>query len=90
MSFLAETQSSIIVEFEKTQREYEQLTRDRDAKLDLLATKKSQIDEIKTEWLSSLNHLIEKVNTNFGGFFASMKCAGEVSLRKEDEVKYYN
>jgi len=86
MSFLAEMQSSIIQDLENTQKEFEQLTRERDAKQDSLVQKKSQIDSIKTEWLTALGRLIDKINGNFGRFFASMGCAGEVSLRKEDEV----
>lgn len=53
-----------------------------------LVTLKAQMAATKAEWLGPLSDLIERINTNFTGFFASMSCAGEVSLDQGvDEVR---
>ena len=37
---------------------------------------------LKNSWLQSLENLIERINTNFSNYFASMGFAGEVGLRQ--------
>lgn len=40
----------------------------------------ADIEDVKVRWLEPLKTLISKINENFGRFFRSMNCAGEVDL----------
>jgi chromosome segregation ATPase len=44
------------------------------------AAREQQMEELKTEWLSILNGLVENINQRFSRFFALLDFAGEVRL----------
>ena len=41
---------------------------------------RTETDVVKQRWLGPLTDIIGQINTNFSGYFAAMRCAGEVSL----------
>ena len=38
------------------------------------------MEEVKAKWIEPLKDLIGRINQNFGYYFSTMKCAGEVDL----------
>lgn len=56
-----------------------------------IATKEKELEElgesinsIRDEWLPAIETLIKKISTKFSRYFASLGCAGEVTLDKTD------
>ena len=48
---------------------------------------RGDVTEMRNQWLTPLNDLIARINTNFSRFFAAMDCSGEVDLSvPEDQV----
>ena len=50
------------------------------------------MQQLKQEWVTSLNNLVTRINTNFSSHFASMGFAGEVALSQgshEDDFENY-
>lgn len=53
---------------------------------DTLAKKKSEIEKLRERWLGPLINLIERINGNFGKLMSKLQYAGEVVLRRDNEV----
>ena len=87
IGFLVVTDGGIVKDYQERLKKIDRLTLDRGANEGRLEELKNEIVINKKEWLEPLNHLIFRINDNFGRFFANMNCAGEVSLCVgEDEV----
>lgn len=74
-------------------REYENVQNNIQNLTDFVKTKTSELDKMRNEievlkekWLSPLEQMIEKINTNFSSYFAAMDCAGEVTLAHGENV----
>ncbi|XP_063238843.1 LOW QUALITY PROTEIN: structural maintenance of chromosomes protein 5 [Bacillus rossius redtenbacheri] len=84
--------SSVLVEFENRKKQIEDLKAQLEAKTNSSVTIKSSMNEVKKEWLGSLNELVENISRKFSDCFATLKCAGEVKLQtgtNEDDFDQY-
>ena len=45
-----------------------------------MAERNARVEQVKAEWLEKLGTLVERINTRFSDYFASMGFAGEVGL----------
>jgi len=80
-----ETDPKIVREYQEKMREIADLSKQKDLGEKVLAEVKETIEREKKEWLTPLQDLIGTVNRNFGRYFTSMGCAGEVQLQKADD-----
>lgn len=82
-----ETDPSIVRDYQDQMRQIADLQKQKEDGEDRMADIQRKIEEEKEAWLSPLTELIGTVNRNFGRYFTSMGCAGEVVLHKgENEV----
>ncbi|ORZ38878.1 P-loop containing nucleoside triphosphate hydrolase protein [Catenaria anguillulae PL171] len=83
------TDDSIVQQYENRQA----MIDDKQAKLEeeqnKLADKTQERDELKNDWLPTLEAFLETVSNNFSAYFSYIRCAGEVSLKKADMFKDY-
>lgn len=89
MAFLVNTDPSIVKDYQERLKTIEKLTQERGQSQLKLTDLKKELEKKKEEWLTPLKALISTINDNFGRFFASMGCVGEVSLCHTDvEVRF--
>ena len=85
---MAETKSSVVREYEERQKKILDIEKSKEEREAELASLSAKLAKTKAEWLGPLTDLVERISTNFSGFFSSMSCAGQVSLDQgADEVK---
>ena len=70
----------VLEEFKNREEEIKRLKKESKKCEGDLTAHRHEISEIKGQWLDPLKELIGCINENFGRFFHSMKCAGEVDL----------
>jgi chromosome segregation ATPase len=77
-----------VQEYEAREEKIAQLRVETEKKRNALDRFSAKIDSVKTEWMTPLMELIDRINAKFGHFFQSMGCAGEVDLKiPEQEVR---
>ncbi|ODM97869.1 Structural maintenance of chromosomes protein 5 [Orchesella cincta] len=85
LGFWMETDPKIVREYQEKMREIADLSKQKDLGEKKLGDIKEEIEREKQAWLNPLQDLIGTVNRNFGRYFTSMGCAGEVQLQKADD-----
>ncbi|KAI9184087.1 Structural maintenance of chromosomes protein 5 [Blastocladiella emersonii ATCC 22665] len=83
------TDDSVIETYETRAAEIERMlgqNEEQRAELNAMIEKRNKV---KDEWLPVLEELLQTVSTNFSNYFAHIRCAGEVSLRKADKFAEY-
>jgi len=87
LGFLADTNPSIIRAYEDRRKKIEEMERSKVDKERELVSLSTELQDTKNEWLGPLTDLVDRINDNFSGFFATMNCAGQIALdHGEDEV----
>lgn len=87
LSFFPDTDPQVIQDYQDRKKKIADIERDRKRLVIQLEIASQKMNDLKVTWLQSLEELLNRVNVNFGKFFASMRCVGEVSLDKgENEV----
>lgn len=80
VQLMASADEQVVFDYEHRLRRIEELT----AKINSINTEatklKNQMDELREEFVSSIQALVAQINTSFGHFYATMNCAGEVGL----------
>ncbi|XP_066599274.1 structural maintenance of chromosomes protein 5 isoform X2 [Prorops nasuta] len=76
-----------IINPEEMLQRYENLEEELKLLKEFIENKTNELEEIKKQtdalcekWITPLEDLVSQINTNFSSHFASMKCAGEVTL----------
>uniref|UniRef100_T1IJX8 Structural maintenance of chromosomes protein 5 n=1 Tax=Strigamia maritima TaxID=126957 RepID=T1IJX8_STRMM len=90
---LLQTDGNVIHEYNQRKKEIEKLKKSTENQQQDVSHLKRQIEELKAAWLPEIEALIQKIDVNFGRFFKSLGCVGEVSLKKgennEEEFDKY-
>ena len=76
----------VLEEFNKREADIKRLTIESKKCSEELAAHRQEIAVIKTQWIEPLQELLSQINDNFGRFFQSMNCAGEVDLNIPDNA----
>ena len=79
----------MIRDYQQRKRLIEDMSKTKAEKEAELVSLQTQMTSLKVDWLEPLNELINRIDTNFAKFFASMQCAGQIYLDKgEDEADF--
>ncbi|KAI9331105.1 hypothetical protein BDR26DRAFT_841437 [Obelidium mucronatum] len=82
---LGNTDASIIVQFERRQKEIENMKEKHEEKEEKIAQDRATIVKIKTVWEPELRILIDRINEQFSLSLQSIGCDGEVKLAKDED-----
>ncbi|KAJ3004639.1 UNVERIFIED_CONTAM: Structural maintenance of chromosomes protein 5, partial [Siphonaria sp. JEL0065] len=82
---LGNTDASIIVQFEKRQKEIAQMKARHEENGEKIAEDKASIEEIRAAWEPELKSLIDRINESFSQSLQSIDCNGEVKLAKDED-----
>nr|XP_039258386.1 structural maintenance of chromosomes protein 5-like [Styela clava] len=82
------TDPQVVDEYNRRQREIEVLQKRVDDLQSRLNRSRSEIDEVRTRWLTCLKKLVTEINGKFSKYFAQMGCAGEVDLHADNPEEY--
>lgn len=85
MNSILDADESVRDTYNQRQKAIEKRRKDLESRTKELADKQSKLEELKSDWLPSLEQLIAKINENFGNFMARINCAGDVSLYKSED-----
>ena len=87
VGFLKKLDDKTIQDYQTRKKKIEEMEK---AKVEMernLLEYRQELEANKVAYLEPLKELIEKINHNFGAFFAKIHCVGEISLDQgEDEV----
>ena len=89
LNFIPEADAKVFVEYQNRQNRIDELEQTKEEIEQELTDLKQELQEKKESWIGPLKELIQRINQNFGTFFARIKCVGEISLdHGEDEVSH--
>lgn len=70
----------MVSEYRRSQNQMKELQAKLDGKRESQRSHDEKVGQMKNNWLTPLNNIIDKINTKFSDYFRQMKCAGEVTL----------
>ncbi|XP_054161003.1 structural maintenance of chromosomes protein 5-like [Oppia nitens] len=82
MNSILDADDTVRDQYNERQRTIERRGRDLQARQSELSDKQKRLDQLKNQWLPALEHLIDRINQNFGNFMDRLNYAGEVGLYK--------
>ena len=80
---------SIVKEFEQRSKLIEALKQDFEKKKNKLLNHQTDYENIKNDWMDRVETMISAINLKFSALFLQLKCAGEVSLGRPDNLEEF-
>jgi chromosome segregation ATPase len=77
----------VVRDFEQRAKHIERLQADVAKKRDKLLNHQDTYETTKNEWMQQVEEMIQAINDKFSGLFRQLKCAGEVSLGRPDNLE---
>jgi len=83
------TNPKVIEEYEARCKEIETLEGKLQSEQNQLNNEINRVEELKKEWLPTLQEMMEKINKSFSKYFDEIGCSGEVQLQEHEDFDKY-
>ncbi|KAL8562706.1 hypothetical protein ACOMHN_011277 [Nucella lapillus] len=87
---LFQIDETVIQQYHTRKKEIERMQADLEHREREESRLKGDVTEMRSQWLTPLRELIERINVNFAQFFSAMDCCGEVDLSVPDNEEAYD
>ena len=81
---------NVIRDFENRAKRIEELKREFEKKNQKLTNHQNNYENTKNEWMTQVEEMIDSINSKFSDLFKLLKCAGEVSLGRPDNLEDFS
>lgn len=85
LELMHEGNGDVIREYERRQNQIDRLHASLDEVKHALDELDAKINEIRHDWEPRLDNLVESISSSFGHNMEQIRCAGEVSVHKDEE-----
>ena len=81
---------NVIKDFEIRAKRIEELRREFEKKNQKLTNHQNNYENTKNEWMGQVEEMISTINSKFSDLFKLLKCAGEISLGRPDNLEDFS
>ena len=85
LELMHEGNGDVIREYEKRQNQIDRMKASLEEYKHALEEFDAKINEVRKDWEPKLDELVESISSSFGHNMAQIRCAGEVSIYKDEE-----
>ncbi|KAI0476179.1 hypothetical protein GGR56DRAFT_665927 [Xylariaceae sp. FL0804] len=87
LDYIHAVDPGVLRQFEKRAKDIQELSRKKDKQTEKLEALTRETDELMRKWVPLVEELVSKINEAFAYNFQQINCAGEVTLKKEDDFE---